>query len=154
MISHLNLSVFAAGPFITIPWKSLMPIQATAATLLTFWVIPEWMVKGEKGQRCCYCSTKAHGHIKSLSSGWAESKLANILRLSQHCPMMSDWLHTSNGVCTRLCIYVCVCPKERDKKTEGGWRFSVLSGDNEITHRCSRLWYNWECAVKDARERC
>lgn len=111
--------------------------------------------EGWKGQRCCYCSTKAHGHIKSLSSGWAESKLANILRLSQHCPMKSDWLHTSKCVCTRLCIFVCVCVPKREtgRQREPDASLCFQATMKSHSHRRSRLWYNWKSAVKDAGEK-
>ena len=108
------------------PGKPPTALRAVSATPLTFWVVLKWMVAGEKGQRCCYCSTKACGHIKSLSSGRARGKLANILRLSQHCPMKSDWLHTSQSVCVHVFHHLCV--PERDGRKE-----IAFPGDNEIT---------------------
>lgn len=71
------------------------------------------MVKGEGGQGCCYCSTKACGHIKSLSSRRAEGKLANNSRPSQRRPTKSDWVHISKGVCACFRTY----QRERDRES-------------------------------------
>ena len=112
-------------------------------TAHTFWVALKWMAAGEKGQRCCYCSTKACGHIKSLSSGRARGKLANILRLSQRCPMKSDWLHTSRSVC----VFHHLCVPER------GGREGDSFSRRQWNHT-RELWYNWESGCeKDARLR-
>lgn len=70
--------------------------------------------------------------------------------------MKSDWLHTSQGVWARLYVLTCVCVRERDRKTEIA--FSMLSGDNEITHRSFDIigkvlwkepgWEAWGGAVR------
>lgn len=85
---------------------------------------------------------------KRLYRVWAESELANIPRLSEHCPAKSDWLHTSNCAHAHLCISMCVCPTEGDETAGIARR---LWGDSGGAHRSTWLWYNWKSAVKDAR---
>lgn len=64
VVAHLNLCAFSLlYLFITIPGKSSTPLRAATATLLTDLSYTEMDSEGEKGRRCCYCSTNACGHI-------------------------------------------------------------------------------------------
>lgn len=138
---------------ISIPGNSSTPLRA--ATLLTFGVILKWMAKGEKGQRCCYCCTKACGHIKGVYH-LGEQKAS--LLISWGYRNTVQWsligsIHQRVCVHVRMSLYVCVLEREREtgRRRELDVSLCFRATMKSHTRRSSRLWCNWESAVKDAR---
>lgn len=104
--------------FITIPANSWTPLRAAAATPLPFWVTLKWMAKGEEGQNCCYCSTKACGHKEFYHLGEQRARL--LISWGYHNTVqwsLIDSMH--QRVCVHICMPLCLCLPERETGRQG-----------------------------------